>query len=242
MPTVALCPLPKLQFFDSNGDPLSGGKIYTYEVDTTTNKATYNDATGSQANANPVVLDSRGEASVWLLTDQNYKFVLKDSADATIWTINNFGFYSPTFQTLTVTGNETVGGTLTVAGLVTASAGINVGQWLCFASSDIGLTLTTGATKFSFRLPACTILAARASLVTASSSGIPTFDINDDGTSIFDTAKLTIDANELTSTTAGASPTILNPTVADDSLMTIDIDVAGTGAKGWAVYLKILWT
>lgn len=236
MPTVALSPVPKLQFFDTNGDPLSGGLIYTYKVGTTTNKATYNDATGNSANANPVVCDSRGEASVWLLTDENYKFVVKTAAGATIWTVDNFGFASPTFQTLTVTGAASVGGVLT------ASGGINVGQWLMFAQAEQTTTLTTGTAKATFRLPACTILAVRASLVTASSSGNPTFDINDDGTSILGANKLSIDANEKTSTTATTATTIANATIADDSEITIDIDTAGTGAKGWAVYLKITWT
>ena len=241
MPTVAISPIPKLQFFDSNGDPLSGGLLYTYKVGTTTPKATYADATGDVGvlNTNPVVLNSRGEptdGSVFLLTDENYKFVLKTSAGATIWTVDNFGFASPTFQDVTVTDDLTVGGVLT------ASGGINVGQWLCFAQASQTTALTTGTAKATFRLPACTILAVRASLVTASSSGNPTFDINDDATSILGANKLSIDANEKTSTTATTATSIANATVADDSEITFDIDTAGTGAAGWAIYLKITWT
>lgn len=236
MPTVALCPVPKLQFFDTNGDPLSGGKVHTYVVGTTTNKATYTDATGNSANTNPIILDSRGECDAWLLTDANYKFVIKDSADVTIWTVDNFGYASLTVQTLTVSGAATVSGTLT-------AGGINVGDTIGIAQTDQTQTLTTGAAKFSLPfMPACTINAVRAGLVTASSSGIVQFDINDDGTSIFSTAKLTIDANELTSYTAAASPTILNPTVAVNSLLTIDIDSAGTGAKGWVIQIDITRT
>ena len=36
MPSAALSPAPKLQFFDSNGNPLTGGKVYTYAAGTTT--------------------------------------------------------------------------------------------------------------------------------------------------------------------------------------------------------------
>lgn len=83
--------LPLVQYFDSNGDPLSGGKLHTYEVGTTTNKATYptvaDALAGTNANANPVILDSRGEATVVISGDT--KLVLKDSNDVTIWTQDN---------------------------------------------------------------------------------------------------------------------------------------------------------
>ena len=115
MPTVALCPLPKLQFLDENGDLLTGGLLYTYTVGTTTPQATYSDSTGDVGvlNANPVVMNARGEPTsggVWLLTSANYKLVLKTAAGATIWTVDGIGYASPTFQTLTVTGALTVGG------------------------------------------------------------------------------------------------------------------------------------
>ena len=79
---------PKVQFFDSNGDPLANGKVYTYEAGTTTPLATYTDKSGGTPNANPVILDSRGEASIWL-ADDNYKIKLTDSTDAEIYTVDN---------------------------------------------------------------------------------------------------------------------------------------------------------
>ena len=241
MPTVALCPVPKLQFFDSNGDPLSGGKVFTYVVGTSTKKATYTDATGNSANTNPIVLDSRGECSAWLLTDANYKFVLSPSTDSDpptgpIWTVDNFGFASPTFEDATVTDDLNVGGDLTVTGSVITT---KFPQWLCIELGDETSVISTGTAKRKFRLPACTVLSVRASLTTASSSGLPTFDINDDGTSILGANKLSIDANETTSTTATTATSIANPTIADDSEMSIDIDVAGTSAAGPKVYLLV---
>lgn len=83
-----LSAVPKLQFFDNDGNPLVGGKLYTYEAGTTTPLATYTDSTGATPNTNPVILDSRGEANVWLAA-QSYKFVLKTSTDTTIWTVDN---------------------------------------------------------------------------------------------------------------------------------------------------------
>lgn len=83
----ALSPTLKQRFFDSNGAPLVGGKLYSYAAGTTTPKATYTDESTASANANPVILDANGEANVWL-DSGFYKFVLKDSLDATQWTVD----------------------------------------------------------------------------------------------------------------------------------------------------------
>jgi len=237
MPTVALAPVPTHQFFDSNGDPLTGGLLYTYVVGTTTPKATYTDATGNSANENPIALNSRGEASIFILTDENYKWVLKTAAGVTIWTRDNFGFANPTYEDANVTDDLVVGGDVTVTGALTATGGVFGGEWLWIYQTDQTATISTGTAKFTFRLPACTLLAVRVNLVTASSSGLPAFDLNDDGVSVF-TITPTIDVSELTSVTALTQSTIANATIADDSKMTIDIDTAGTGAKGWGMGLQ----
>ena len=88
MATTSLSPTPKLQFFDLNGAPLSGGLLYTYAAGTTTPLASYTDSTGNFANTNPIVLDSRGEANVWLGA-AIYKFALYTSVGVLIWTVDN---------------------------------------------------------------------------------------------------------------------------------------------------------
>lgn len=80
-------PMGKVQFLDGNGNPLNGGKLYTYTAGTTTPTATYSDTAGT-ANANPVILDSAGRATVFLSSATTYKFVLKTSADVTQWTMD----------------------------------------------------------------------------------------------------------------------------------------------------------
>lgn len=85
---VALSPIPKFQFFDNNGNPLVGGKLYTYQSNTLTPLATYTDYTGVTPNSNPVILNSRGEANVWLPQSSTYKFKLTDANDVEIWTVN----------------------------------------------------------------------------------------------------------------------------------------------------------
>lgn len=83
-----LLPPLKAQFFDSNGDPLVGGKIFTYEAGTSTPKATYIDEAESSANTNPVILNSRGEAGIFMATGA-YKFIVTDSADTEIYSVDN---------------------------------------------------------------------------------------------------------------------------------------------------------
>lgn len=105
------------------------------------------------------------------------------------------------------------------------------------AVSDETTPITTGATKLTFRMPyALTLTEVRASLTTASSSGTPTIDINEGGSSILSTV-ITIDVGEKTSTTAATPPVISDTALANDAEITIDIDVAGTGATGLKVYL-----
>lgn len=110
-------------------------------------------------------------------------------------------------------------------------------ETFAIAVSDETTAITTGAAKVTFRMPyAFTITSVRASLSTVSSSGNPAIDINEGGVSIFSTT-LTIDANELTSTTAATAAVISDTSLADDAEITIDIDTAGTGAKGLKVYI-----
>jgi hypothetical protein len=85
---TTLTPTPKQQFLDANGNPLSGGKVYTYAAGTTTPLATYTDQGGSTPNTNPVILDSRGEAAIWLGV-ASYKLKLTTATDVEIWTVDN---------------------------------------------------------------------------------------------------------------------------------------------------------
>jgi hypothetical protein len=81
-------PNAKAQFFDASGNPLAGGKLYTYQAGTTTPLASYTDATEGVSNANPVILDSAGMANVWL-GQSAYKLQLQNSAGSTLWTVDN---------------------------------------------------------------------------------------------------------------------------------------------------------
>lgn len=101
-----------------------------------------------------------------------------------------------------------------------------------FAVLDDNTTVTAGAIKKTIRAPcAFTVGVIRASVVTASSSGVVTIDINESGSTILST-KLTIDASEKTSVTAATPYVVSDSSIADDAEITIDIDTAGTDAAG----------
>lgn len=94
MPTVTLSPVFKQKFFDNAGIPLNGGKLFSYLATSTTKTATYSDAAGVSLNSNPIILNFRGEADVFIEPNKGYKFVLAPANDTDpptnpIWTADN---------------------------------------------------------------------------------------------------------------------------------------------------------
>jgi len=85
---ASLTPTPKQQIYGSDGNPLVGGKIYTYAAGTTTPLATYTDAGAGTANTNPIILNSLGQANIWL-SSASYKFSVYTSADVLLYTVDN---------------------------------------------------------------------------------------------------------------------------------------------------------
>lgn len=105
------------------------------------------------------------------------------------------------------------------------------------SASDLVTDLTTATGVAYFRSPyAMTLDEVRASLIDASSSGVVTVDININGSTILST-KLTVDATEKTSVTAATPAVISSSVINDDDLIAIDIDGAGTDARGLIVTL-----
>src|SRR6185437_17041416 len=89
--TTQLAPTPIFKAFDNAGLPLAFGFLYTYQAGTTTPQATYTDSTGNTPNPNPIQLNARGEAQIWLNPLQNYKFLLTDLLGNQIpgWPVDN---------------------------------------------------------------------------------------------------------------------------------------------------------
>lgn len=84
---AVLMPEGKQSFEDSAGAPLVGGKVFTYDAGTTNPRPTYTTSAGISQNTNPVILDGRGEATIFW--QGAYKVVLTDAAGVTIWTVDN---------------------------------------------------------------------------------------------------------------------------------------------------------
>ena len=122
---AVLSPPPKAQFLDAAGNPLVGGKVFTYAAGTTTPLATYTTSGGTTPNANPVILNARGEADIFYTNGVSYKVVLKDSADATIWTVDNIviagSMSSQNANAVAITGG-TIGSGVTFNGNTTGTA------------------------------------------------------------------------------------------------------------------------
>lgn len=85
---AAALPWIRSRWFDQNGKPLVGGKVWFYQAGTTVPKTSYTDSTGLTPNTNPVILDANGEADIWLIPG-NYKMVLMNKNDVVIFTRDN---------------------------------------------------------------------------------------------------------------------------------------------------------
>lgn len=105
------------QFFDSSGNPLSGGTLNTYVASTSTTLATYptnaDAIAGTNANPTSISIGSSGYpmvsgavVGVFLKPGKQYKFILKDSSGITIYTVDSISNLTDTL--LDGNGNEVI--------------------------------------------------------------------------------------------------------------------------------------
>lgn len=130
--TCGLSPLP-VQFFDNNGQPGSGFKISACISGNTcpgTPLATYTDSTCFTQQTNPIIADSSGRAFIWLQIGSTYKFVVRNSADVTLWTIDNISAIAP--ETAVPTNFWSLVGTTIQNNNAGGTGAVNVG-------SDLGV-------------------------------------------------------------------------------------------------------
>jgi hypothetical protein len=108
--SVQLAPSPVFRAVANDGTALSGGKLFTYIAGTTTPQATYVDSTQTTPNTNPIILNSRGEANVWLVQGLTYKLLLQDALGNLIWSVDQIaGNNLPFGITVSAAGNVTIG-------------------------------------------------------------------------------------------------------------------------------------
>ncbi len=66
----------RTRFFDKSNKPLAGGKVYTYEANSTNPKVTWSDEALTVQNTNPVLLDNEGTALIFF--SGKYRFRIED--------------------------------------------------------------------------------------------------------------------------------------------------------------------
>lgn len=118
------------QFFDNNGVPLSGGKLYSYAASTTTPKATFTSSSGNVPHTNPIILDSSGRVpsggEIWLTSGEPYKFVLETPTSILLGTWDNiYGYTTGTADASSEVQTATAGQTLFVLNSMAYAPGTN---------------------------------------------------------------------------------------------------------------------
>lgn len=157
--TTQLSPSPVFRATDGNGAPLYLGQLATYAAGTTTPQVTYKDFTQTATNTNPVILNARGEANVWLDTTKSYKFVLSDQFGNIIYTVDNIsGSLNPASSIIPAADNLYTLGSPSFS-WANVYVGVNHAPVLDTASGNIGYyartaaETTAGVTPSNFSYP-----------------------------------------------------------------------------------------
>ena len=115
---------------------------------------------------------------------------------------------------------------------------VEIGIALSDETSDN--TASSTVPKVTFRMPfAMTITSLRCSLTKAATGGELVVDVHLSGATIMTTNKLSVDASELTSTTAATAHTLTTTSVSDDALLEFFIDQVGTSAGNTGEGVKV---
>lgn len=152
---------PYPQFFSATPEVGSGWKLYFYASESSTPLDTYSDSSLATANANPVVLNSRGEpATAIFLQNLPYKVVLKavaaDDTETEVWTADPVYSSDYSAQARFLSGDGSPSGT--VAGTA-GSAGVPADVYWDYTNQILYVCTATG-----------TVLTAEWTAVNASSA------------------------------------------------------------------------
>lgn len=204
-------PMPKFAVYDSNGDPCSGCKLYSYAAGTTTPQDTYTSSALSTPNANPVVMDSAGRATIFLSPSLSYKFTLKTSADVDIWTVDN------------VVGP--------FSGVITVSVGNTRGVQITRSGAASGLSIaSTGGSGKTWGLESTTSGELK---IQDDADGSPRFQLGSgDNASVVTTGTFTVSGGNLAIT--GTSPNTVSAST--NGAIAWTVTNSSTGAAAYSAY------
>ena len=151
-----IAPFPKHTFLTNDGDPAVGYKLFCYAAGTTTKINSYSNAALTSANANPIVLDAAGRATIFL-DALSYKFVLATPTDtdpptSPVWTVDNVQAVPSAGSNIDIAG--VAGETLTANQLVYLENGTlgTAGRW--YLTSNLTLAESAEAPEWGFVLAA----------------------------------------------------------------------------------------
>ena len=164
------------QFFDDNGIPLVGGKLYSYAAGTTTLLTTYTTSAGTVANTNPIILNAGGRTpnEIWQATGVLLKFALYNSVNELIGTYDGIPSINDPFginsQLTSVAGTNSITATATpsltayATGAIYSFIATNTNSGAATLSID-GLTATSITKNGSVALSAGDIQSGKMMLV-----------------------------------------------------------------------------
>lgn len=98
-----IAPVARQTFLDSNGHPLSFGRLYTFSSGTTTPTPIYADSSLTVPLSNPAILDVAGRLTYYL-APATYRFTLKTSTDVLVWDQDQVSATSPFTVNLDISG------------------------------------------------------------------------------------------------------------------------------------------
>jgi hypothetical protein len=179
MPTVYLLDPVAVRHSDPNLSPVSGAKLHTWVAGTTTNLATYTDATGSTPLSNPIVADTTGIFPEIWITSGAYDFECRKSDDMTVlW--NRLNITAPGAATTSLQTNLAAANGASLVGFQQNGTGAVVTDMLTKARrqldvEDFGAVGTSDDT--STFIKAITACAVAGGGVVNGPDGMPTLNI-----------------------------------------------------------------
>jgi len=248
---AGLSPTPKQQIFGSDGEPLVGGKIYTYLAGTSTPATTYTDYSAGTANTNPIILDSLGQANIWLLSTVSYKFIVRTATDVLLYTVDNIttpldlsalaapppiGNTTPNtgaFTTLSASGAVT----LTGLGAMKLNAGTTA-QRPSPSNGMIRYNTTTAAMEGYINSAWTSLVSGTAVTSVATGTGLTGGPITSTGTIAIDSTVVTLTGTQtLTNKTIQGGAITSGTAVASTSGTSIDF----TGIPSWVKRITVMF-
>jgi hypothetical protein len=236
---AVLTPTPKQQIFNSDGTPLVGGKIYTYAAGTSTPIATYTDYSAGTANTNPVILNSLGQANIWLLTSASYKFIVKDASDVLLYTVDNIlpPLDNNSFSSPPPIGNVTPSTasfttlTLTATSASTLNRG-TTGQRPGGVNGMIRYNTTTASME-GYINSAWQILGPGSVTSVATGTGLTGGPITSTGTLSIDSTVATLTGTQTLTNKTLTSPTLTTPNINSAPFATVTGTAPLYAARAW---------